>query len=198
MKTFQKNLKILDNTSLFIKKIQNKDSGLYTCYLNTSSSDYETTLTSHYESYSYFIHIFNEKNQSKNGTYTEWNYYEGYVYRSCEKMMQSIPLINDMFKPSLIVHWSAWGDCLCGKYKYDTRSYRNAHCCTKLFHGLILPCQSLVLKEVRPEISKILETVANFKEYRRCMEDCVPGKNDLFLTRKENSKNKLFESRFGR
>lgn len=91
-------------------------------------------------------------------------------------MIQSLPYINQTFKPSLIVNWSAWGNCLCGKYTYDTRSYRYGNCCVKLFHGLILPCQSSILKEIRPELAKILEKIARFKEYRRCMEDCIPGR----------------------
>lgn len=114
-----------------------------------------------------------------NGTYTEWNYYEDYVYRLSERVIQSIPLMNHTSSPSLIVYWGDWGNCLCGKYTYDTRSYRNAYCCIKLFHALILPCQSLVLTEIQPEIAKIVHHISNFREYRRCIEDCVPGKKTI-------------------
>lgn len=176
-KSLAKGIKILDNTSLFIKKVRPQHSGLYNCYMNSSSSDFKSSLTAPFETYSYFIHVCDQrKNNSINGTYTEWNHYEDYVYKPGEKMVQSIPHINQMFKPSLIVHWSAWGKCLCGKYTYDTRSYRDAYCCVKLFHGLILPCQSSSLKEIRPEVAKILENISTFKEYRRCMEDCIPGR----------------------
>lgn len=177
-KSLAKDLKILDSTALYIKKVRPKHSGLYNCCVHSSTFDLESNLTAHHETtYSYFVHVSNQRNKSLNGTYTEWNYYEDYVYKSGEKMVQSIPHINQMFKPSLTVHWSRWGKCLCGKYTFDTRSYRYAHCCIKLFHGLILPCQSQVLKEIRPEIAKVLEHISTFKEYRRCMEDCTPGKS---------------------
>lgn len=179
-KSSEKGYKILDNFSLYIKKVQPKHSGLYNCYLNLSSSDFMSSLTTEFETYSYFIYVSNKKNQSPlNGTYTEWNYYEDYVYKSGEKMVQSIPHINQTFQPSLAVHWTAWGSCLCGKYTYDTRSYRFAYCCVNLFHGLILPCQSSVLKEIRPDVAKILENIAVFKEYRRCMDDCIPGERNF-------------------
>lgn len=121
MKALEKGMKVLDNASLYIKKVQPKHSGLYNCYLNSSSSDFKSSLTSLYETYSYFIHVSDRKNTSLNGTYTEWNYYEDYFYKSGEKMVQSIPHINQMFKPSLMVYWSAWGSCICGKYTFDTR-----------------------------------------------------------------------------
>lgn len=175
-KSLEKGLKVLDNTSLYIKKVQPKHSGLYNCYLNSSSSDFKSSLTSDYVTYSYLLHVCDQKNTSPNGTYTEWNYYEDFVYKSGEKMLQSIPHINQTYKPTLMVYWSAWGNCLCGKYTFDTRSYRYAYCCIKLFHGLIFPCQSLLLKKIQPEIAQILENISQFKEYRRCMEDCTPGK----------------------
>lgn len=193
-KALRKKLKILDN-SLYFKKIESKESGLYNCYLNTSSPDYDSTVTLQHETFSYFIHVYNVTTQTVNGTYTEWNYYEDYVYKANEKMIQSIPLINQMFRPSLIVHWSAWGNCLCGKYTYDTRSYRLAYCCTKIFHGLILPCQSSILKDISPEIAKILGNIMNFKEYCRCMEDCLPG-NNIFVLTETNLYRLLLKSHF--
>lgn len=174
-KSFEKGLKILANSSLYIKKVKTKHSGLYSCYRNLSSADYNSSLTAHSETYSYFLDVSNRKNKPSNGTYTEWNYYEDYVYKPGEKLMQSIPHINQTLKPSLMVHWSDWGKCICGKYTYDTRSYRYANCCVKFYHGLVLPCQSLALKGIRPEIAKILGNISTFKEYQRCMDDCVPG-----------------------
>lgn len=165
----------MDNMSLFMKKVQPKHSGLYNCYLNSSSSDFKTSLTTPFETYSYFVQVSNRSNQSLNGTYSDWNYYEDYVYKSGEKMVQAIHTGNQTFKPTLIVHWSVWGHCLCGKFKYDTRSYRYAYCCVQLSDGLVLPCQSTVLKEIRSDVAKIVEKISKFKEYRRCMEDCIPG-----------------------
>ncbi len=176
MKSLVKDMKILENTSLYIKKAQPKHSGLYNCYLNSSSSDFKSSLSTPFETYSFFIHVSDDtKNKSLNGTYTEWNYYEDFVYKSGGKMVQSLPNGNQTAKPSLLVHWSSWGNCMCGKYTYDTRSYRFAYCCIKLHGGLILPCQSAALKEIRPDVVKIVGNISNFKEYRRCMDDCVPG-----------------------
>lgn len=172
-KSLKKGIKVQDNLSLFIKKIQSKHSGLYNCHLNSTSTEFQSSLTAPFETYSYFVQVTDRKNRTLNGTYTEWNYYEDYVYRSGESKVQAIP--NGNRNTALVVHWSAWGNCVCGKYKYDTRSYRYAYCCVKLFDGLMLPCQSEILREIRHDIAKIVENISTFKEYRRCMDDCVPG-----------------------
>lgn len=175
-KSLDKSIKLTDNLSLVFKKIQPKHSGLYNCHLNSTTTDFQSSLTAPFEAYTYFIHVSDNKNEKMNGTYTEWNYYKDYVYRSGENKMQAIPHhANQTSKPSLIVHWSAWGNCNCGKYKFDTRSYRYAYCCVKLFDGLILPCQSVILKEIHQDVARIVENIFTFKEYRRCMDDCIPG-----------------------
>ncbi|XP_037030444.1 uncharacterized protein LOC119070282 isoform X2 [Bradysia coprophila] len=177
-KSVENGIKVLDNLSLFFKKVQPKHSGLYNCYMNATSREFQSSLTAPFETYSYFIHVSVHKNKLLNGTYTEWNYYEDFVYRSGENKVQALAHANHTSKPSLIVHWSAWGNCLCGKYKYDTRSYRYAYCCVRLFDGLLLPCQSEVLKEIRDDVAKIVENISTFKEYRRCMDDCIPVVTD--------------------
>lgn len=177
-KAFQRDMIILDDASLLIKKMKSKHSGLYNCYLNASSLDYETSLTTSFATFSYFVQVVDEKNQTLlNGSYTEWNYYEDNVYATAQRQIQSILLNNRTTNTSTVkVHWTDWGNCLCGIYKYDTRSYKYGYCCANMSEHLVLPCHSLILKEFYPELTKIVEHISVFKQYKRCLDDCVPGK----------------------
>lgn len=179
----KKGFTILETGYLFFKA-KLRHSGLYHC--RGQSANYSINLS---PAFSYYLAIVPQTEVPLVGSVSDSISYRNDVVEPIRDDIQLLAIFGEDSQNNrstnpidvdIFYTWTEWGQCVCGTFKYDTVRYRYGYCCVRIaeFSGnvIVLPCAGDHLIEASyPQFAATVANVSTFKEYERCMDECVPG-----------------------
>lgn len=173
----KKGFTITDTGYLFFKA-KPRYSGLYRCC---------HTDLSHV--FSYYLTVVPRTEVPLIGSISDWIRYRNDVVEPTRDDIQLLAMFGadnqnnsstNVVDVDIFYTWTDWGQCLCGSFKYDTLRYRYGYCCIRIAESngnvIVLPCAGEHLRaSAYPQYAAVVANVSTFREYQRCMDECVPG-----------------------
>lgn len=165
-------------------KAKLRHSGLYHCR-GEIASNYTIDTT---RAFAYYLAVVPQTEVALIGSISDWIRYRNDVVHPIRDDIQLAmfgsesqnnqsknPVDVDMF-----YSWTEWGQCVCGTFKYDTLQYRYGYCTVRIVelngNVIVLPCAGEhLISAAYPQFAAAVANVSIFKEYQRCMGECVPG-----------------------
>lgn len=156
-------------------------SGFYHCRREIAAN--YTIDMSH--AYSYYIAVVPRTEATLIGSISDWIRYRNDVVEPIRDDIQLLAMFgadsrNNPVDVDIFYNWTEWGQCVCGTFKYDTLQYRYGYCCVRITESngnvIVLPCAGEhLISAAYPQFAVAVANLTTFKEYQRCMDECVPG-----------------------